>query len=1068
MPKERDPEPVAEQVCQPEGSAKSSDVGGKAKKQAKPSRKENATPSKSIGKSESERSAKDIYRMIGEVMGGDELTLYFVPPVKLWRITLPAVVQDQPLPDMWPVYYQYVYRLMPEKVDGFYQPHVHVTRNTMNCGVVAETYEFYMEHEFVEKCMSFSPCRDYQTLISQIFPICHRGMTGKLTTIDLNSKCDAMAALYLHRVPNFIRVVASNATGKYRPSVSGWYALGSHDAPMTGDLQVRMRFKTDRDPVVQHYVARLLDDRMHGIIHPSFIPARDRVELQKAAAKRLSRPSRNFDWVNAIHGNATMGLGQGMDREESRKTVRMCVKHFLDWFDKKGPVVEPLGPREILEACERHAKEKFGAQQDVDKYMEGANIALFESTTSELFKKCVADATKVSHFIKDEPYPEPKPARFIMAPSLRVRGFCHALLYNAQRRLFGTSAQNKLKFCVKHMNEDERKQYVRNLFGARPVFNTDYSSMEGSIGPDHMADIEREIFCHLAIPSEAGKLKILWDAYIHNDYVAENKFERIELQPMRLSGQEHTSSGNFLCNLIWLSYIVYYSSGHLPDYDRWLLLCEGDDGLSTQEVPLDNGKNFNLDPDLVTHLAETLGARMKLKYCKTVDEASFCGIKLKPAKVNDEDQDVLDLDDAWILSKIYWSIGYDRTSRKHDSLLLYARALSYLVRAKGNDELYRAVWWTAQENHPKGHQITGSVFRHIWVKVFYKGEAETMPDYEDAPLEKFAKKFNCPNLGHIDRPKLLSQEIPTELCLPEVFVEPVDGYGVTDLVHRVAGRGIDGYEIEDSSNFLNNDCMYHAVYNYLHETDQVQGDYETWRSNHHATATTFNFVHELLEDGQHIVVLKSAIGQIVRVSKENNQRTNEHLGELPDYVIVLDLQKGHAYNIRKRHPRDPDDVPVGKISMILPVILILFVIYVLWRFYYLFFKLSDPVFIGISWLRFTASEPAAWGHKYVEPLFKYPGVSRFCRMYFLSAIFPFSFVIGLLIALVLTVVFSVVLTRTNVDPGTLIMKGLENVFSGLFDGMSLLITKLPIGVSGWLMRGLLVCFGALITLLCFF
>lgn len=695
-------------------------------------------------------------------------------------------------------------------------PHIHVVKHDLRFGIERMTTEVNIEAELFLGCFNQSTIRDYETLLNSVFMIVNRGLGDRLkASYDVNTKLEAIAALYYFRNPNLTSDTAATISTilSYVPKVEGWYALGGVNTPDFGEVTCDVTWKSPRKPVDEHYVARCLFPEFAENIAPLYIPARTRAEILKGMAKRLKPPPRE----TLIHN------GKTWDLEATRRLLRCTSLFILDETKKRWSSVALLSPEEVIEECRKHANQRFQSKRQIDDYIEGARIAMQEDRESPLFRSCIDSAVDVGDFIKQEPYKKCAPVRFIMCPSEKVRGFCHALLMNAQRRLFGEGSTLN-PWCVKHMSEEERKTAVINRFGCSPTCNTDYSSMEASITKYHMHDIERYYFTTLCAPNEEEKINALWNRYEKGPYRATGKDEVITFDPMRLSGQEHTSSGNFIVNTTWLFAIIYMITGEYPDIDRLRLLAEGDDGLFTAEIILQSGKVYHVDPQMFSLAAQALGAALKIDIYPRVDEASFCGIKLGPylRAVTKEPGDHLVLDTYEVLSKILWDVSYDRSTGKHDLAKCFARCLSYLPRCVGNPELYEAVYYLALKSQPSEKFRQSAYYRNILIRTFYQGDFEMVPD-PDMTLSKYCEKLKLPmpHLTCVPRVLTTKSDNPFNMEIREVLPQDYafDVFYYVEVFARRLRAWKDTVEIKMSHDGF---CGFYAIHQFLYRTGQVQ------------------------------------------------------------------------------------------------------------------------------------------------------------------------------------------------------------------------------------------------------
>jgi hypothetical protein len=789
---------------------------------------------------------------------GSVRELFVIPPLKVYGIGTPAFISAVQPPTWIPLVYAFQYFIQPVCVANVLSPHVHAIKHEVRFGEPVLTVEVDIEHELFTRCFAQSTVRDYQTLIDSIFMTVARGLMDQpKASHDTNTKLEAIAALYCHRNQHittsfsaFCRVIST-----YRPIVPGVYAIGSQNTPDQGESPYAVKWRTARDPVKAHYVARLLFPELKGIVHPLYIPARTPAEYLKAFAKRMRKVGRKTHYLHGVE----------YDEHTARALVREEVTRILRYMEPRVKQVPILTPEEVLRECADHARLRFNSMKDIDAYIEGARIAMFEDRHSPLFQAMLDLCIEIGVFVKGEGYAKFAPLRYIMCPKVAARGFCHALLMNAQRRLFGVDDLTKNKFSVKHMTEKERTQYVQNLFGTSRVANGDITSMESTVNAQHMTDIELPFFATLAgTQDEEQKIVDLWDKYINNRYhVSCSEFE-LYIDPMRLSGQEHTSAGNWVVNFTWICSIIRMCSGQEVDLDKFRCVVEGDDSLYTADIPLEGGGTYSVKASEFIDAAESIGTLQKLQVFNTLDDASFCGILVGPSRryhfdstIAPEPEDMLRYDTEYVLSRVCWKVDYDRMTSKHDEEVGYATILSYLPRAVGNKELYDALLWLAKKHEPTNRQCTSVHFRNIWFHTFYRGEFDDVPQMEYG-LRDYCRKFDLPyrEYSPFYTPEVLKSPLTNEYSMEVEEVGAINHFsGWEAILNYFSPRN----SRETVGVDERNQCLYHAVYEYLRQSNQLNGDgytYDAWLADHYqgSDELMYDQIPMLLDNGQHIVV----------------------------------------------------------------------------------------------------------------------------------------------------------------------------------------------------------------------
>lgn len=215
---------------------------------------------------------------------------------------------------------------------------------------------------------------------------------------------------------------------------------------------------------------------------------------------------------------------------------------------------------EVFAACKANATEKFGmGTPDYLAYMEGVHAWAEDKedtfdwrdeflNVERQYQTISRDGTGHACFTKAEQLDpaKKKPPRYIISPCPTIRGFMHALLYRAQHTLFTVFGQE----AVKYLDTAARSEAIAERFrDARYVLESDFTSMESNVN-SFMIGLEGDILqnCDLTESRICSIFRMLSSVTTE----CRGAYETLFLEPMRLSGQEHTSSGNFICNRMWI------------------------------------------------------------------------------------------------------------------------------------------------------------------------------------------------------------------------------------------------------------------------------------------------------------------------------------------------------------------------------------------------------------------------------------------------------------------------------------------------------------------------------------
>lgn len=261
---------------------------------------------------------------------------------------------------------------------------------------------------------------------------------------------------------------------------------------------------------------------------------------------------------------------------------------------------------EIREACEKVCTMKNFSQQDHDSYMRGADLFLqgargLDNLLPRGWRTQFGAFTKVENY---NPLAE-KAVRTIQCPDLFVRGYQHAMLYTAQHNMFEVAFK---AFTVKGLDEGEKLKKVRDLYLATDCFaSTDITSMEKNV-TGYFMNFEEEIFVGLSPLWMRPAIRDCWKELETTQRAFHHQFFTLFTDPMRASGEDHTSAGNFICNFLWICFLTDATDEFLSGKRK--LLIEGDDAVFDAR-----GLKLNMD------LARELGIRLKIE--RSEEELSF-------------------------------------------------------------------------------------------------------------------------------------------------------------------------------------------------------------------------------------------------------------------------------------------------------------------------------------------------------------------------------------------------------------------------------------------------------------
>lgn len=276
---------------------------------------------------------------------------------------------------------------------------------------------------------------------------------------------------------------------------------------------------------------------------------------------------------------------------------RTFVRNFVTSNYTTLPYVEPT--REFLETWLEGSKynisQKEGFRSAFDAYMRG-------EITQNIFA--------CNSFIKKELYDELKYGRIINSRSDQFKAVVAPYIKQVEEQVFSSN------HFVKHHHPSftaERLQEIHRAYGT--VVETDYSSFEGSFTTEIMAACELQLFEYI-LADNPTILSLVRDSYLKPNKIVFRDKSSFQFRGSRMSGEMWTSLANGFTNAMLLEFCAH-KAGAEVDY-----LVEGDDGFY--------GTTNSFDSTIVTRL----GFRLKIEEVMSINECSFCGVKVNAEGTN--------------------------------------------------------------------------------------------------------------------------------------------------------------------------------------------------------------------------------------------------------------------------------------------------------------------------------------------------------------------------------------------------------------------------------------------------
>lgn len=302
--------------------------------------------------------------------------------------------------------------------------------------------------------------------------------------------------------------------------------------------------------------------------------------------------------------------------------------------------------------------------ENMDKYwLDGSKYSLKKK---QLFHDALEDYLTIgksrdfyncSSFIKKENYPEYKYPRIINSRSDQFKAVVAPLIHLIEEQVCVN--EHTIKHKEKHQFT-QRMLEIQDKFGR--VYETDYSSFEGSYSPEFQAVCEKELLMWMLSDNLEVK-KVVRHVYTHPNKCYW-KGGCATIPGSRMSGDMWTSSMNGFTNRMLFEYTVSQNAKaqQAPiDYD---FIVEGDDGMM--------GTSRSIDLSYVTKL----GFKLKINIAEDLNDLSFCGINVCDGKY------VPDVPRTLAGLTFSTDPGTAQSERRRKEMV-YARGLSLMVESSG-------------------------------------------------------------------------------------------------------------------------------------------------------------------------------------------------------------------------------------------------------------------------------------------------------------------------------------------------------------------------------------------------
>lgn len=226
---------------------------------------------------------------------------------------------------------------------------------------------------------------------------------------------------------------------------------------------------------------------------------------------------------------------------------------------------------------------------------------------------------KINSFIKREFYEEIKEPRIINSPTPFMKVLTGPYIHQLEDQVYD-------EHFIKHCNPQQVAERMQRISHGYPVvYETDYSSFEGTFTQQLMSSCELILFKHL-LRYNTRIYNIIRNVDIKSRKIYFRHKHVADLTGSRLSGCLWTSLANGFTNKMVVEFMAHHVGrstrrtkknrvrGFNYDY-----LVEGDDGFIASDVALP------------TELAAQLGLKLKCEAATDMNGLSFCGLCVGPS-----------------------------------------------------------------------------------------------------------------------------------------------------------------------------------------------------------------------------------------------------------------------------------------------------------------------------------------------------------------------------------------------------------------------------------------------------
>lgn len=308
-----------------------------------------------------------------------------------------------------------------------------------------------------------------------------------------------------------------------------------------------------------------------------------------------------------------IGVARIPDFKDDTAAIAAAIKRVLQKQDVDYRVLEEFRTfvRQWLQRNLEPIPEIELTEANLDKYWldnskyNQAKKSMFHQRLREFLAGDSKGLYDCKSFVKKECYDDFKYPRLISSRSDKWKAVCAIYVKEIEHRVIYN------EHFIKGKNKHEfvhRLTHIQDNF--LHLYETDYSSFEGSFSRELMCACELQLFTYM-LKYNRRILSLIRTLYHGGNRMFFRGSGQITCRGSRMSGDMWTSLCNGFTNMMLFLFAVSKSSASGKDFDY---VVEGDDGLLAT--------NFRLE----TQPIAALGFKLKIHEAENLNHLSFCGI----------------------------------------------------------------------------------------------------------------------------------------------------------------------------------------------------------------------------------------------------------------------------------------------------------------------------------------------------------------------------------------------------------------------------------------------------------